>query len=110
MHEMSYAYSLLQNVIRIAEERKAKKVKEIEIEVGELLLINIDQLIFCFKAISKDTLAENAEIHAVFSGPDMRCEKCGRRFDQIISICECGGKVCIKGGKSFIIKKISLEV
>ena len=61
MHELSYAQALLDAVLKLAEENNAKRITSIHLKIGELLLINPEQLKFCFSVISKGTIAENAE-------------------------------------------------
>ncbi len=110
MHELSYAQALLDEILRLAEENNAKRVTKIHLVIGELLLINPEQLKFCFSAISRGTVAEGAEIEIEFIKPKIVCTKCGRRFDEVIGICDCGGIVSIDGGKDFLLKKVEMEV
>jgi len=110
VHELSYAQALLEEILRLAEENNAKRVVKIHLRIGELLLINPEQLKFCFSAISRGTVAEGAEIEIEFIKPEIVCTKCGRRFDEVIGICDCGGIVSINGGKDFLLKKVEMEV
>lgn len=107
---MSFAVALLENVLNIAEERKAKKITKIRIEIGELLLINFDQLKFCFEAVSNGTIAENADLDVKFIKPKIKCSVCGKEYDEVVGMCECGGLVEISGGKEMIIKKVEMVV
>ncbi len=110
MHELSYAQALLDEVLRLADENDAKRIVKIHLQIGELLLINPEQLKFCFSAISKGTIAEDAELVIEFIKPKIVCTECGREFDEVIGICDCGGIVSIEGGKDFLLKKIEMEV
>ena len=107
---MSFALAILENVLRIAEEKNARKVGRIKVEVGELLLINPEQLEFCFRAISKNTVAENATIEIETVKADVRCMECGREHSDPYGICQCGGIISVEGGKEFVLKSISMEV
>ncbi len=107
---MSFAISILENVLKVARERNAKIVTKIKMRVGELLLINPEQLEFCFKAISKDTIAENASLELEIAKADIKCIECGKEFPSPYTICDCGGKVSIEGGKEFILESIEMEV
>ncbi|WP_456478655.1 hydrogenase maturation nickel metallochaperone HypA [Geoglobus ahangari] len=110
MHEMSYAEAVLEQVVRLAEENGAREVKKIKLVIGELLLINPDQLTFCLNAISKGTPMEGAEVEIEFVKPDIRCIKCGRQYDVPLGVCECGGFVSVNGGKEMILKSVVMEV
>ena len=110
MHEMSFAMALLENALKICEEKKAKRISKIRIEIGELLLINPEQLRFCFEAVSKNTIAENAELEIEFTKARVKCSICGKEYDEIKNICECGGFIEVNGGKEMIIKKVEMEV
>jgi|Deesub1362B_J571_1020462.scaffolds.fasta_scaffold00093_88 hydrogenase nickel incorporation protein HypA/HybF len=110
---MGYAEALLQHALKLAEEKGAKEIKKIRIAIGELLLINPEQLKFCFSAIASNTIAENAELEIEFLKAEGKCITCGKVFDSIDSttyICNCGGLIEFKGGKDFILKSLSLEV
>jgi len=110
VHELSYAQALLDEVLKLAEENEAKRVTKIRLRIGELLLINPEQLKFCFKAISSGTIAENAEIEIEFIKPEIVCTECGRRFDEVRGLCDCGGIVAVSGGKEFLLMSVEMEV
>lgn len=107
---MSYAETLLENVIELARKNNAKEIKKIRLAVGELLLINPEQLEFCFKTISKNTIAQDAKLEIETAKAEIRCIKCGREYDFPYGVCECGGYVTIKGGKEMILKSVVMEV
>lgn len=110
MHEMSYAEAILENLLLLAEKNKANKVKKVHLVIGQLLLINPEQLEFCFRAISKDTVAQDCELEIEFSKAEIKCIKCGRDFDIPVGVCECGGFVNVSGGKEMILKSVIMEV
>ncbi len=107
---MSFALAILENVLRIAEERNARIVRKIRVEVGELLMINPEQLEFCFKSISKETIAENADLEIEVAKAEITCSKCGDELGSPYTLCGCGGHARVNGGKDMVLKSISLEV
>ncbi len=107
---MSFAQSLLENVLRVAEERGAKKINRVVVEIGELLMLNPEQLKFCYDVIKKGTIAENSELELITVKASIRCSSCGKEFDTPFAICDCGGIVTVEGGKDAVIKKIEMEV
>ncbi len=118
MHELSLANGMLKTVINAAQNQNAKKIKSIKLEMGEILLVNPEQLIFCFDVISKGTIAEGAKIEITFLKPRIRCNSCDKEFNissekdfPLLSIvCKCGSKdVKIMTGREFNIKSIKIE-
>ncbi len=107
---MSFAQTIVENVLRLAEEKKAKKVRGVVIELGELLLINPEQLEFCFQVASHGTIAEGAELELKFTKPVIECLMCGKKYSEPIAICECGGIIKVEGGKDMLIRRVEMEV
>jgi len=49
--------------------KNVKRVSKINLEIGELTFINVEQLKFAFEVISKSTICEGAEIEVKFIKP-----------------------------------------
>lgn len=66
MHDFHLADQILKTVLEYAEKNGFKNVKKVEIELGSILehgeYILPENLIFNFKLLSKNTLAETAEL------------------------------------------------
>ncbi len=119
---MGYAEAILHHALRLAEEKGAKEIRKIRVAVGKLLLINPEQLKFCFSAIASNTIAENAELEIEFLKAEGKCMSCGKVFEDVdelsmshitpgaAHICSCGGLIEFRGGKDFLLKSLSLEV
>jgi hydrogenase nickel incorporation protein HypA/HybF len=107
---MSFAQAIVDSVLKIAEEKNAKKVLGVELELGKLLMLNPDQLEFCFQVITQGTILEGAELKIDFIQPIIECTSCGRKYDEYVGICDCGGILRVEGGKEMIIKKVAMEV
>ena len=110
MHELSFAQALLDTVLNLAKDHNAKKVTAIHVKLGELLLINPEQLKFCFEVVSKGTIVEGAKLIIEFVKPKIVCTSCGKTFNEVIGICDCGGIVSVEGGKEMILTKVEMEV
>ena len=110
MHELSFAQALVENVMKIAEEKKAKKVSRVVVEVGDLLLINPEQLKFCYDALIKNTILEGSELEIVRVEASLVCGSCGRKYSELVSLCECGGVLKIERGEEFVLKSVVMEV
>jgi hydrogenase nickel incorporation protein HypA/HybF len=77
MHELSLAVSIIETAIRAAKEHDAKKILEINVEIGDLTVVSEDRLRFTLEITSKDTIAENAKINIERKPGRIRCMKCG---------------------------------
>jgi len=66
MHDWHLANEILKTVLEYAEKNGFKKVSKIEIELGSFLEhgeeILPENLVYNFKLLSKNTIAENAEL------------------------------------------------
>ncbi|RLI83647.1 hydrogenase maturation nickel metallochaperone HypA [Archaeoglobales archaeon] len=107
---MSFTQAIIENVLKLAEEKGAKKVSKVVVELGDLLLINPEQLGFCFQVLSCGTIAEGATLEIKFVKPHIECPICGKHHSYPVAICECGGIVKVEGGKDIIIKRVEMEV
>jgi hydrogenase nickel incorporation protein HypA/HybF len=66
MHDFHLADTILKTVLEYAEKNGFKKIKKIELELGSILehgeVISPENLSFNFKLLSKNTIAETAEL------------------------------------------------
>lgn len=67
MHDFHLADTILKTVLEYAEKNGFKKIKKIELELGSILehdeVISSENLIFNFKLLSKNTIAQSAELN-----------------------------------------------
>ncbi len=110
MHEFSYAQALVENALRIAESKGAKRVNKVVVEVGSLLLINPEQLRFCYEVVTKNTILEGSELEIENTEALLVCENCGKEYRELSSVCECGGFLKVERGDEFVLKRIVMEV
>jgi len=80
MHEVSIAQMLLETVLKNA----SGKIIEIELEIGELRMINAEALKFAFSVLSKGTRAEKAKIIIKRKKPKFKCLNCGYVWSPIL--------------------------
>jgi hydrogenase nickel incorporation protein HypA/HybF len=62
MHELSMAEAIVETVLDVAEKNDAQEIVEVTIEVGELTMLNPEQVKFLLGVLAEDTLLEGAEI------------------------------------------------
>jgi len=115
LHEYSVAYQIYETLKHVIEERgDVKKVKKVILEIGELTLINPEQLEFCFSAItSEDEIMKDSELEIEMKKAVVECEKCGKveNLTPGIFIClKCGSPLKISGGRDLVIKSVDVEV
>ncbi|AMK15664.1 hydrogenase maturation nickel metallochaperone HypA [Methanobrevibacter olleyae] len=76
MHSSTVVQSILNVALETAEEYDANKVTEINVEIGKLNWITTDKLKYIFSVLSKDTLAENAELIVNEADAKIKCYNC----------------------------------
>ena len=123
MHEFSVTSQIVQNVLAEAEKRGAKKVTEVDLVVGKLTFLGLEQLRFAFEVLTKDTILEDAKLIIDEQEGIVKCGNCGyeggfkHEDDPLYHVpvptlkCpKCGSVVKIAAGKECTIKSIKLLV
>lgn len=77
MHELSVAQQIALAVLKVASERGAKRVTRIEVEVGKLTFLGIDQLRFWLEACLEGTIGAGSKLILREIEPAIRCGECG---------------------------------
>ena len=113
MHELSIAMSMIEIAVSHAQEANAKKINQIEIEIGELSGVVASALEFSFEAACRDTLAEGAELALTIVPAKAECENCKKQFsvDSLFAQCpQCQDlKVNVISGQELKIKSIIVD-
>ena len=76
MHEFSIASEIVQNVLDAANKNKAKKILSIQLEIGELSLLNLEQVRFWIQELFRETAAEGAQVKIKEIKAHLRCHSC----------------------------------
>lgn len=77
MHELSIAQSIIDYAVAEADKNDAKLVREIRIEVGELMQVDVEALKYLVKLLMKGPRLENCRVEFKTKEADFRCGKCG---------------------------------
>ena len=120
MHELSMAQAIMDTVLDAAEKNDAQDVLEVTIEIGQLTMLNSEQLKFLLDVIIEGTLLENSEIFIEEIPVEIKCQSCdfmgkanteGSDHYLTIVICpECGGRnLEITKGRECNVKNIRIE-
>ena len=109
MHELSIASSIVEGVLAFVELHRVPKVLAIRLAVGELTCVEMEQLRFCYTAVTRETALEEATLeidqveaqvkcsHCSYQGspkywedalsgapiPTLQCPKCGKAAEPI---------------------------
>lgn len=77
MHEWSIAEGIISAVL---EEADGRRVKEVEIRVGELRDLDLEALEMAASSLAKGTPAEGARFRFIESRASFRCLRCGESW------------------------------
>jgi len=76
MHETSIAMSIVDTVLAEAKKQEAIKVISVNVEVGELTFLGVDQMEFWVKTNFDGTIAAEAEINFITVKAEIKCNSC----------------------------------
>jgi len=116
MHELPVMKSILDVVLRQAEKHNALKVRAVQLEVGMLSDLETEWMQRYFDYLSRDTLAENAELKIHWIPVVFQCPACGAslevdRKNLRDTVCTaCGNKqMVLVSGREYRIKNMEVE-
>jgi len=113
MHELWLCKSILETIQQNAREKNAVRVKKIVLEIGQLVAVDKNALIFSFSVINVGTVAENATLHFIDIPGEAFCESCQTivPLRQYYEACEsCGGHALrVTQGEELRIQSMVVE-
>jgi hydrogenase nickel incorporation protein HypA/HybF len=122
VHELSIATSLVEAVLDIAKKQGATKILEVQLRVGKLRLISLDQLRFSYEILSRDTLLEGSRLRIQETPGFTRCPNCGyaKQFETsdmsfhftlpTMKCPKCATNLKIEGGDECVITKVRMAL
>ena len=122
MHELSIATSLVEALLEIAKKQAATKVLAVELRVGKLRLISLDQLRFSYEILSKGSLLEGSPLTIEETPGFTRCPNCGyaKEFETgdmslhfalpSMKCPKCATDLKIEGGDECVITKVRMAL
>lgn len=110
MHEYSIAYDIFATARRAALENNASQVKIVQVDIGEIAMVNPEQVKFLFEVIAEDD--------PLFKGVTMACRNikvktrcsCGYEGDERFVCPQCGSLPEIVAGREIVVSNIEIEV
>jgi hydrogenase nickel incorporation protein HypA/HybF len=76
MHEAALAESILKTILDVALRNEAKEILRVEMEVGEICLVNMEQLTFLIGTFARETIAKDMEFLVKKVETKIRCKEC----------------------------------
>ncbi len=113
MHELGVVFYILDSVKKIAIENKAKGIRMVILEIGDVSGIIPYYLEDCWQwAIKKDEMTKDAELKIETIKAVSYCSDCKKEFDTIKNgktcpVCK-GGNTYLLTGNEVIIKEIEV--
>jgi len=113
MHEMSLAEGVLKIIEDNALSSGYTRVKTVWLEIGELAGVEAEALRFCFDAVTRNSLAEGAQLIIIGTEGTGRCPICNKtvKLEERYDPCsECGCcPVEVTGGTEMRIRELEVE-
>jgi len=123
VHEFSITSQIVQNVLAEAEKRKAKKITEVNLTIGKLTFLGLDQVRFAYEVITKGTIAEGSKLVIEEQEGFVKCSNCGYeggfKYEDdplyhvpvpTLKCPKCSSTVSIVAGKECTIRNIKMLV
>lgn len=122
MHEFSRTSQIVEAVLSEAEKQHAAKVVEVEVEIGDLTFLGLEQVRFAYKILTDKTIAKNSKLTIKQIPGRGKCDSCG--YDGPLSYLNdpqfhisfptfncprCGRPLSISAGRECIIKRIRIR-
>jgi hydrogenase nickel incorporation protein HypA/HybF len=123
MHELSMVSSVVETALAEAKKRNASSILQVNLVVGEFTMLGLEQLRYCYRLLTKDTILQHSTLRIEKQEGRVRCEKC--KFEGSIQFKEepeyhlffptlecprCGGPADLTAGRDCYIKSVKLKI
>ena len=121
MHEFSMITQIVKNILLEAERYNAKKVAEVNLVIGKLTFLGIEQVRFSYNLIVENTIMEGSKLCIEETRGVVKCPSCGYEGDIMyeddpvyhlptptLRCPKCEGVVKVIGGRECTIKSIKV--
>jgi hydrogenase nickel incorporation protein HypA/HybF len=112
MHEMSLAEGVIQILEDHAKAQGFDRVKTVWLEIGQLSHVEPESLRFCFDAVAKGSVANDAQLEIVHVPGEAWCMDCAQsvHMPALYDPCpKCGGfQVQVTGGNEMRVKELEV--
>ncbi len=113
MHETAIAYEIIEIVIAVAKQNRAKRVNQVYIQAGQLRGIVPEQLQMSWEFVVKGSIADKSELYVETIPTEGLCQNCNKTFpvkNYEFKCPYCGsGQVDTVKGLELQVKSMELE-
>jgi hydrogenase nickel incorporation protein HypA/HybF len=121
MHEFSVMSQIVDSILSEANKRKATKIEEVDLQIGEYTMLGEEQLKFAYEVLSKDTILKGSKLNIGHIEGKIECA-CGyrgriepspdspHRIVPILECPKCKGAAKIVEGRECVIRNIRMVV
>ena len=113
MHEMSLAESVRELIEAAAQRERFTRVRTVWLEIGRWSCVEPEALAFCFDAVMRGSVAENARLEVIALPGSAWCAHCAATVDvdDALDPCPRCGRfgLRIAGGTEMRVKEIEVE-
>lgn len=113
MHELAICQALMKQVLQIAEEKKARRVVSVKLQIGPLSGVEPELLRQAYPIAAAGTLAETSRLEMETCPIRVRCLDCGELGEAAANrlICShCGSwQTVLQSGDEMILASLELE-
>jgi hydrogenase nickel incorporation protein HypA/HybF len=110
---MSIAESVLQIIEDAARTEGCSRVKAVWLEIGQLAGVEKESLRFCFDAVTRNSIAENARLEIIEIAGQGHCLECACTVavtDRYEPCPNCGSfRIEVTGGEEMRVKELEVE-
>ncbi len=116
MHELPITESIMKVVLKHAEKNHAQKVMTIRLQVGKLSDLQDEWIQRYFDYLSKDTIAEGAQLKIERTPIIFQCNNCNTSYE--VAMATMGNAVCpacgvkdglLISGREYFIKEMEVQ-
>jgi hydrogenase nickel incorporation protein HypA/HybF len=122
MHEFSMTSQIVEAALSEAEKQHAAKVIEVEVEIGDLTFLGLEQVRFAYKILTDKTIAKDSKLKIKQVRGGGKCEACD--YDGPLSYLNdpafhlsiptfncprCGKPLSVTAGRECVIKRIRIR-
>jgi hydrogenase nickel incorporation protein HypA/HybF len=113
MHEMSLAEGVLQLIEDAARQQKFSKVVTVWLEIGRLSTVEPEAMKFCFEAVTRDSIAQDARLEIIALPGAGWCMTCAMTVPmaEVFGECpQCGGyQMQVTSGTEMRVKELEVS-
>jgi hydrogenase nickel incorporation protein HypA/HybF len=114
MHELSIATDLINTAIATAKQNNALKVLSVTVEIGELAMVNPEQLAFMYEVLTEENMLKGSKLIIVNVPAVMECQNCGYKGpveDKYTCACpKCGLTLRAIEGRDICLKTMEIDI